>query len=457
MEEEILIIDDEEDFRHDLRALLEAEGFTCRTAGDAEEGLRKARDRKPDFIFLDIVMPGRNGTEVIDELHAVSPEASILMVTAFGNEESAVESFRKGVVDYLAKPLDFDEVFEKVKRLREQKRSMERVRMMRKRVNRSRGDIGLVGESPSIEEVRDDIDRVASTDTTVLISGESGTGKELVARAIHNRGPNSDEPFLPVNCAGIPKDLLESELFGHKKGAFTGAIEDRTGYCEAAGEGTLLLDEIGDMSMPLQSKLLRILEQEEFMPVGSTETRPLEARIMASTNRDLSKMIQNDTFREDLYYRLAVFEIHLPPLRERIDDIPLLVDHFINELNIEMNLDCPGVTESTLEHLMAHDWPGNVRELKNILERCMIVCDEGRITPDCLPRDLRSEREEPTEEEITSSDDLEEVLQMYERQHLRKVLEKVDWNKSEAAEKLGIGRTTLYRKMDELDVSSSDA
>lgn len=450
MSEKILIIDDETDFRRDLSRLLEQEGYDTFTAADAESGLKKAEEVYPDVIFLDIVMPGRSGTEILDELRLSCPGSSIIMITAYGDEEAAVKSFRKGIMDYLPKPLDFDRVLEKVQRIMEAKNSAQKIRIMRRKVNEFSGTSRLIGRSEAMKEIRTDIKQVSSADTTVLISGNSGTGKELVARSIHNHSSSSDEPFLPVNCAGIPEQLLESELFGHEKGAFTGATEERQGYCEAAGHGTLLLDEIGDMPLNLQSKLLRVLEEEAFRPVGSTETRPMNARVIAATNQDLEGMIENDTFREDLYYRIAVYKIQIPSLQERKDDIPLLVDHFVNELNVKMNLNCPGPSDEALDQFMSYDWPGNVRELRNVLERCMILCRNREISVDDLPDKMKGGGEVRE-----SPDRLETAMEMYERQHIRRILEDSDWNKSRAAEKLDIGRTTLYRKMEELGLSSS--
>ncbi len=441
----ILIIDDEELFREDLAMLLGESGYDCRTAPSADEGLKLAIETMPDVILCDIAMPGKSGIEILDELVVGCPNTHIVMVTAFGALETAIQTFRKGAVDYILKPLVIEDVLQKLDRLIRDRDLGREIRCLRRLVSADDVAPPIIGRSKPMEKIFSMVDAVAPTSTTVLISGESGTGKELVARAVHARSSRREHPFVAINCAGFPENLLESELFGHVRGAFTGAHQSREGFLELAADGTVLLDEVGEIPITLQSKLLRVLEQREFHRVGSSATLPLQARVVAASNRDLAEMIKQGEFREDLYYRLAVFEIKIPSLRERTQDIPLLIDHFIQLFNREMGKKCLGVDNTAAQILLAYSWPGNVRQLRNVLERAMILLDGGDfITADLLPESLAGRS---PMESSPQTDNLKESMRVFELAHIRRVLASCDGNKEEASRRLGINPSTLHRKL----------
>ncbi len=359
----------------------------------------------------------------------------------------AVAAFRSGAVDYVLKPLIVEDVVWKIERILECRRLEREVLRLRCEVSRPTGDLPLVGDSAPMRAVLELIRKVAATGSTVLIGGESGTGKELAARAIHAAGERADEPFMAVNCAGVPESLVESELFGHARGAFTGAERNRVGFFEQAGGGTLFLDEISEMPVAMQAKLLRALEEKEFVRVGETTPVPLLARVIASTNRDLRNMIAEKAFRADLYFRVAVFELRLPPLRERLDDIPPLVEHFIRHLNREMKRDCRGASTDVLRALMTYDWPGNVRELRNVLERAMILSTGAYLASGDLSPGIAA-----ATETVAGSDRLQEATDAYVRAHIRRVLRDCAGNKKAVARRLGVNSSTLYRKMAALGI-----
>jgi len=388
-------------------------------------------------------MPGLGGIETLDEIMRLSPATSVIMITAYGELDTAIRAFRKGAYDYLMKPVIVEDVLAKIQRLVEHRQLSNEVQLLRRQLANSSGTSAPIGQSDAMKRVMKLVDDVCTTRSTVLLAGESGTGKEVVARAVHEKGGNRLAPFIPINCAGISESLLESELFGHVKGAFTGAVKDHTGYFELAGEGTVLLDEIGEMPVSLQSKLLRVLEQKEFYPVGSARPRPLAARIIASTNQNLKAATKDGRFREDLYFRLAVFEIDLPPLRQRRSDIPLLVEYFLVKVGFELKRRCMGVSREAMRCLMAHSWPGNVRELRNVIERAMIVNRGDYLQEDDLPDVIVGTREQ------SSPDDLRGAVQAYEREFIRHVLAECGGNKEEAARRLNINPSTLYRKLAE--------
>ncbi len=449
----ILIIDDEDLFREDLALLLKRKGFTCQTAPSAEIGLETIAEFLPDIVLSDIVMPGKSGIELLSDIHLIHPECAVIIMTAFGTMDTAIDAFRKGAVDYLLKPPAMDDLLSKIQRIMQHKKLLEEIKYLRREVAEDVEALSLVGQSASMKQVLQLIKKVAPKNSTVLVSGESGTGKEVVARAIHEFSGNRDEPFIALNCAGFQESLLESELFGHEKGAFTGAMKDKTGFFEAAGEGTLFLDEISEMPMALQGKLLRVLEQREFYRVGGTTAIPVQARIIAATNKNLNKCIEAETFREDLYYRIAVFEITLPPLRERVADIPLLVDYFIRKFNKEMKTKYVGTTPEAIQALMSYNWPGNIRELRNLIERAMILCDSHTITPEGFPPQI-------IKSETTFSIDtenLKEAVHAFEKNFIQKVLKSCKWNKEAVARRLGVNSSTLYRKMSELGIKDPTA
>lgn len=452
MSAKVLIIDDEELFCKDFASLLRQEGYECKTALDGEEGLALAEEFSPDVIFCDIVLPARGGVELLDEITQVCPESCVMMITAYETLETAVEAFRKGAYDYIMKSsLVIEDVLQKIERFMEYKRLHQEVKFLRREMSLDVESLSMVGQSDAMKKVFNLIEKVAPTKSTVLISGESGTGKELVARAVHKMSDFCEQPFIAINCAGIQESLLESELFGHLKGAFTGAVKDKEGFFELAGEGTVFLDEIAEMPLALQSKLLRVLEQKEFFPVGGTKLIPLKARVIASTNKNLKELMKAGKFREDLFFRIAVFEIHLPPLRERRSDIPLLTEQFVRKFNKELKQKCLGVDNEAMRRLLSYSWPGNVRELKNVIERAMILSQEDYITVANLPSEITN-----SSQFLKYSDDLQDAIRVFEREHIRKVLQKSNGNKEETARRLGIDSSTLYRKISKLGLDKEN-
>lgn len=447
MAAKILIIDDEDLFREDFALLLERRGHACQTAAIGEDGLQLAREWLPEVVLCDIMMPGRSGVEILDDILQLSPGCCVMMLTAHGTMETAVQAFRKGAYDYILKPPMVEDVLQRIKRYMQHRQLSQEVQFLRRELSRDVEELPMVGRSQSMKAVLRLVQQVAPTRSTVLITGESGTGKELVARAIHEMGDTQHHPFVPINCAGIPEHLLESELFGHVRGAFTGAVSQRIGHFEMAGEGSILLDEVGEMPLSLQSKLLRVLEQKEFTAVGSTRPTQLKARIIASTNRDLRAMVADGGFREDLFFRIAVFGIELPPLRERRSDIPRLVEHLVKRLNEELKRKCLGANSEAMQRLLAYDWPGNVRELRNVLERAVILHQGAYFTPAELPPQMVD-----AVGQARYSDSLRETMRGYEREHIRRVLTESSGNKEEAARRLEVNPSTLYRKMADLDL-----
>jgi DNA-binding NtrC family response regulator len=447
MSQSILLVDDEDMFREDLASLLRQQGFACRTAAGGEEGLRAAQAEAPDLVLCDLVMPGGSGLELVSRLAALYPELPVIVLTAYGTLETAVEAFRSGATDYLLKPVVPEDLLCKVERLLEHRRLMGEVRYLRREMSEVRVGSGLVGTSPAMEGVRKLIARVAAGDSTVLIRGGSGTGKEVVAREIHAAGRGPERPFVAVNCAAVPRDLFESELFGHVKGAFTGAVRDRPGLFEVAADGTLFLDELSDLPLELQPKLLRAIERKEVLRVGETRTRPAQARIIAATQRDLQEEVAARRFREDLFFRVRVLEIVIPPLHERREDIPLLVEHFIPRLNARLKRRILGVDQAAMRVMMSAPWQGNVRELENTLERAMLLTDKECIGVADLPAELTARADS-----AELSDDLRAALRAYEREHIRQVLGATGENREEAARRLGIDVSTLYRRLKALDL-----
>jgi two-component system response regulator PilR (NtrC family) len=447
----VLVVDDENLLREDLALLLRREGYECATAPSAEEALEQIPQLQPDVVITDIVMPGMSGVDLIDKVLGLRPDTAVIVMTAFGTLETAIDAFRRGAADYVLKPLVSEDIISKVDRIFEHMRLTSELSYLRRRVNEVADSLTLIGNSEPMRRVEDLIDKVAPTRSTVLTTGESGTGKELVARAVHERGTAAEHPFIAINCSGLQENLLQSELFGHVKGAFTGAIQDKVGLFEAAGKGTVLLDEISEMPPDLQSKLLRVLEQREFLRVGGTVTLAQRARVVAATNRDLKAMIATGKFREDLYYRIAVFEIPLPALRDRATDIPPLVDYFVAKFNHDMKRNCQGVEPDALEALTAYEWPGNIRELRNVVERALILCTGARITRECLPPPISG-----LASVARSKRGLKEAVQSYEATLIRRSLDETGWNKEETARRLLINPSTLYRKMADLGIERHD-
>ena len=442
--------DDEDTLRNNLAQVLVEEGFDVIACRDGTEALRALRRNTVDAVITDLRMPGATGMEVIDQARKLAPEATIIVITAYGQVETAVEAMKKGVRDYICKPLIFDEVILKLKRLLQHGDLVKQNKQLREELRRKSESSGIVARSQSMKDILETTERVNRTMSNVLICGESGTGKEVLARALHYGGVTKDKPFIAVNCGGLVDTLVESELFGYRRGAFTGAHQDSTGYFEAANGGTLFLDEIGNLPITSQAILLRAIEEKAVTRVGDNRPRPVNIRIVAATNQDLERAIEAGKFREDLYFRLNVIRITLPPLRERTEDIAILIEHFVDKYNAELKCHCAGFTPKAVEAMCQHRWRGNIRELENVVERALIFAGDRAIdvrdlsiVPGAGPAALRFAL------------DLRAAAREFERQHIAKVLATNDNNKVATAEALGIGLSSLYRKMEELEILKS--
>jgi two-component system nitrogen regulation response regulator NtrX len=441
--EHILIVDDEHAIQATLRGVLEDEGYRISTAGTGAEALRVLADESPDLVFLDIWMPGRDGLATLEEIKRVRPDATVIMISGHATIDTAVKATRLGAYDFIEKPLSLEKVLLAVTHALEHARLAHENEALRARLDRR---FEITGESQVVRTLREQIVLAAPTMGRVLIHGENGSGKELVARAIHALSARADRAFVEVNCAAIPEELIESELFGHEKGAFTGALARRRGRFEQADGGTLFLDEVGDMSLKTQAKVLRALEEQSFERIGGKETVKVDTRVIAASNRDLSALIADGRFRDDLYYRLNVIPIEVPPLRERRQDIPLLVDHFLALFCTENGKRPKHVSGEALAYFVGYDWPGNVRELRNMVERLVIMAPGGVITPDDLPAPLRPRSEAPPTSEARERT-LKEARDNFERAFILAELRAHDWNMTRTAERLGIERSHLYRKV----------
>jgi DNA-binding NtrC family response regulator len=441
-----LIVDDERLIRDTLAEYLAGEGFAVLTCGSGPEALQLAGKHRFDVALLDVQLPGMDGIELLERLLKVSPETFVISITAFATVETAVAAFQRGAHDYLMKPILLEEVLSKIRRLLAYRELRLENQWLRRELNRVHDAGDIVGRSPAMERVFDMVRKVGPTRSNVLLVGESGTGKELIARAIHRYSQEGTTPFIPVNSAAIPNDLLENQLFGHRKGAFTGADRDQAGVFEHAGSGTVFLDEIGELSSATQAKLLRAIEQKEVMPVGANEPIRVEARILAATNRNLEKDVADGRFREDLYYRLNVVRIPIPPLRDRREDIPDLVDFLVAKHSRSLGKHFTGVTHEAMQLLMACPWKGNVRELDNALQRAMILGNGPLITPADLPPDLL-----PNEQDPALVENLEEAVARFERLHIERIMRSTS-DKKEVARRLGVALSSLYRKITELKI-----
>lgn len=438
----ILIVEDDEGMAFFLKEAFLREGFDVYVTSNGTDALRILEEREPDLAILDVRLPGMDGLELMDRISVENPNIPCIVITAFGSKDVALEAIERGAYDYLTKPIDLHELRIITRRAMERKRLLDELRDLKKSISSHGFSPEIIGESEGMKKVYELIERVAEVDVNVLICGESGTGKELVARAIHGRSKRKDKPLIIVNCAAIPEGLLETELFGHEKGAFTGASSRRIGKFELADGGTIFLDEVGDMSMPLQAKILRVLQSRDFERVGGTRTIKVDVRVISATNRDLKEMVERGEFRKDLYYRLNVVQIDIPPLRERKEDIPLLVKHFIENFSAKIGKDIRGVSPKAMELLISYNWPGNVRELEHVVQRAMVVERGNTITEASLPPEIRdAERGAPLSELIKGS--LEEI----EVKAIKRALESAEGNKSIAARILGISRKTLFNKM----------
>ncbi len=441
--EHILIVDDERAIQFTLRGVLEDEGYRVTTVGSGAEALSRVTEELPDLIFLDIWMPGVDGLDTLAELKRLRPEATVVVISGHGTIETAVKATRLGAWDFIEKPLSLEKTLLTVSRGLEHARLARENAALRERLAEREA---IIGESPAMTSLREQIAMAAPTTGRVLIRGENGSGKELVARAIHEGSPRRARPFVQVNCAAIPEELIESELFGHEKGAFTGAVARRQGRFELADGGTLFLDEIGDMSLKTQAKVLRALEEQAFERVGGTDTVKVDVRVIAASNRDLAALIRDHRFRDDLFYRLSVIPIDVPALRARKDDIPLLVDHFIAVFCAENGKRLKTLSGDALAYFIAYDWPGNVRELRNMVERLVIMAPRDTITGDDVPPPLRP-KDAVTESAADRARTLKEARDGFERAYILAELRGHDWNMTRTAEHLGIERSHLYRKI----------
>jgi len=452
--ERILVVDDEEQMRDLLAKVLERKGYQVSVCGDGAEALAFLEREPVDLVITDVRMPGLNGMEALRAIKELNPEIVVLIMTAFGSIDQAVQAVKEGAYDYINKPFKIDEILLTIEKALAERRLRHEVTTLRQELRTRYHFENLIGKSRAMQEVFGLIEQVAGSRSTVMVYGKSGTGKELVAKAIHYNSPRSAKAFVAVNCAAIPAELLESELFGHEKGAFTGAIATKVGKFELATGGTLFLDEIGHMRLDLQAKILRALQEREIERVGGTRTIKIDVRILAATNRDLRKAIEEGTFREDLYYRLNVVPITLPPLRQRREDIPLLVEHFIGKYNREFARKVKGFSAGATAALYQYDWPGNVRELENVIERAVALAQSETISLRDLPLEISILGGDVIEDIQKAGLTLREARSHFERQYILNILDRVQWNQTEAARVLGLHRNTLAWKLQRLRIDA---
>ncbi len=451
----ILVVDDEEIMREVITTLLEKEGYRVTSSSTGEEGVEKVKEETPDLVLLDLMLPSMGGLEALEEIIRIDPDVVVVMISAYASIENAVKATQSGAFDFITKPFKNEELLLVVKNGLK-KRSLEiENRRLKRTLNERSSFKSIVGKSEPMQQVFDLITQVAPGRSTVLIAGESGTGKELVARAIHSCSPRSNHAFVAVNSGSIPGDLLESELFGHVKGAFTGAISSKKGLFEIADGGTIFLDEVGTVPLDTQSRLLRVIQEREFRQVGGLKNMVVDVRIIAATNIDLKEAMEQQRFREDLYYRLNVISINLPPLRERRGDIPLLAEHFVRNFSKENDRPDCSLDPSTLKLLMECDWPGNVRELENVMERAVVLApDEGLITEELLPGEIleSSSRVLGGLSSLETGVTLKDLVLEYEKKLIMTALQKADWSQKKAASLLRINRSTLNEKLKRLHI-----
>jgi DNA-binding NtrC family response regulator len=456
--ERILVVDDEERNREFLKEFLEVEGFDVETAKDGQEAIGTLENMDFDLVLTDLKMPKADGLAVLEGIRRINPETVAIVFTGYGSIDTAVKAVKLGAYDYITKPLKIEEITLVIQRALEHRKLALENEMLRRQLKRKYKFDNIIGDAENMQDVFRLVEKIANTDSTVLIYGESGTGKELIARAIHFNSDRRERPLIPVNCGAIPEELLESELFGHEQGAFTGATRTRIGRFELGNGGTIFLDEIGDMSPALQVKVLRVLQEHEFERVGGMKTIKVDIRVIAATNKDLEKNVSDGIFREDLFYRLNVIPIQLPPLRQRKTDLPLLVNHFTQMYNTKNKHNITGVSPESIELLQTYDWPGNVRELENMIERIVILKGEGVVEPDDLsekvlastPRSLHPRIQIP-ENGISFNTAVTE----FERELILQALNRTNWVKNKAAKLLNLNRTTLVEKMKKINLNRS--
>src|ERR1700719_1695264 len=448
----VLIIDDEAEIRESLQTLLEFEGYEVEAAANGAQGLSKLGDRPFDLVLLDLALPDRNGLELLPEIRALDPQISVIMITAYGTVEDAVRAMQSGAANFLQKPWDNEKLLADVRAAVARKKAEEENIQLKRALKQRYNFENIVGKSEVMLKIFDLVTQVAPSRSTVLLQGESGTGKEVIAKAIHLNSPRRDKPFVPVNTGSMPTDLLESTLFGHIKGAFTSAIASKKGLFEVADKGTLFLDEIATMGLETQAKILRVLQDRRFMHLGGISELQVDVRIIAATNIDLRHMVREGRFREDLFYRLNVITVELPPLRQRKEDIPLLVEFFLKKYAEENGRAAPRITPEALRPLMAYSWPGNVRELENVIERAVVLSSGSEINVELLPDSLIGRGSSLTLHDPPSDASLFEIVEDVERRVITDMLERCNWNQTEAAERFHVPLSTLNQKIRRLHI-----
>lgn len=448
----ILVIDDEDNMRHFLKSMLEKQGYQIQLASDGQEGLNLLEKQNFDIILCDIRMPKMDGINFLKKIQGKSLSAIIITMSAYGTIDLAIETMQLGAYDYISKPFKPTEILLTLKKAEEREQLRKENLSLREEVKRQYSFNNLVGKSPQMLQIFDTIKKIALHKSSVLITGESGTGKELVAKAIHYNSVRSDKTFLAVNCGAIPENLLESELFGHKRGAFTGAAQNRKGLFEEADEGTILLDEIGELPTALQVKLLRVLQESEIRRIGEEKSFAVDVRIIAATAKNLASEVQKGTFREDLFYRLNVLPIHIPPLRERKEDLPILIEHFLQKHNQNHGLQIEGITPQALRFLVNYHWPGNIRELENIIERIMVLTDKQSIGAEDIPENIKTDPQERRDDFEENEYSIKKMERIMEAKFIRKALGKTHGNKSRAAKLLEISYPALLSKIEEYGI-----
>lgn len=442
--EKILVVEDEEGMREFLKILLGKERYEVVTCASATEAMEKIKEEDFSVVVTDMKMPGMDGLELLEAVKQTDPLIPVILMTGYASMESAIEALNKGAFAYLLKQARNEEIRQFVRKAVEMRKLQSENKFLKQELKRKLSDRPIIGNSEKIRRIFELIDKVAQTDSTIMIYGESGTGKELVAREIHSRSLRSNGPFVSINCGALPETLLESELFGHVRGSFTGAVRDKEGLFAVAKGGTFFLDEVGETSPAIQVKLLRVLQEREIIPVGGVKPIKVDVRLIAATNADLERQVESGKFRADLFYRLNVIPIRIPPLRERRDDIPLLVGHFLKTYCEAQGKPLKQVTKQAFDYLLRYDWPGNVRELENVIERAVILQEGDQIGPEDLPERVRGGLSEHRDDLVTASN---LTLEELERRYILKVLDQTGWQKKKAAQILGINASTLYRKL----------
>ena len=452
----VLVVDDDDALRESLELFLASEGFDVVAAADGPSALAQLERAAVDVVLCDLRMPGMDGLELLPQLLRLVPGLTVILMSAYGARELAIEALKRGAYDYLAKPFPPSEALLAIRKAQERERLRRANELLRRELERAVGERSIVAASANMMAVLELIERAAEFKTTVLLTGESGTGKEVLARALHAQSARHAQAFVAINCGAIPEALLESEMFGHAKGAFTGADRARRGLFVEADGGSLFLDEIGELPLPLQVKLLRVLQEEEVRPVGESKSRSVDVRVIAATARDLSREVAEGRFREDLFYRLDVVRVTVPPLRDRREDIPLLVDHFLAQFRTSLGKNIRGVADDALAKLVAHAWPGNVRELENVIERAVILANEDRVTVRELPETIRAEAARSPEPVHGVSDySLTPARRRFESDWIREALTAAGGNRTHAARLLGISHRALLYKLKEYGLGRS--